>query len=122
MTPHCFAHIEWVVRDLARAQRFYSEMFHWEFQPGPENYLIIKTPEGPGGGLSAGDPQPGQSPLVYIEVREIDPYLERAAKLGGRVIVPRTSIGRWGWYAIVADPDGNFIGLWEAPKEGGTEG
>ena len=38
--------------------------------------------------------RPGESPRVYVEVEEIEPYLEKAKQLGGGVAVPKTEIPR----------------------------
>ncbi len=56
---------------------------------------------------------PGESPAVYVDVDEIEPYLQKVKVLGGGVAVPKTEIPTLGWYAHLTDPDGNIIGLFQ---------
>lgn len=60
---------------------------------------------------------PGASPVVYVEVEEIEPYLEKAKELGGGVAVPKTEIPTLGWFAHLKDPDGNLVGLFRAKEQ-----
>lgn len=114
MAKHAICHIEWSSTDLGRTKAFLSGLFGWEFQPFGGDYLVFSTPEGPGGGIMKADEvKSGESPLVYIEVEEIEPYLERAKGLGGRVAVPKTEIPTVGWFAHLTDPDGNVVGLFQ---------
>lgn len=48
--------------------------------------------------------RPGESPLVYVEVEEIEPYHERAQELGGAVAVPKMEIPALGWFATSRTP------------------
>jgi predicted enzyme related to lactoylglutathione lyase len=48
-----------------------------------------------------------------MRVDDLDTYLERAEQLGGQRLVPPTDLpGDVGLFAIVADSDGNPLGLW----------
>jgi predicted enzyme related to lactoylglutathione lyase len=79
--------------------------------------MVFDTPEGQSGGIMNVDKvEPGKSPYIYIEVDDIDTYLERAKALGGGVDVPRTEIPQVGWYAHVTDQDRNIYGLLEPKK------
>ncbi len=114
MTRHAFCHIEWSSTDLERTKGFFSGLFGWKFQPLGGDYLTFDPPEGPGGGIMKVDEvHPGESPSVYIEVGEIEPYLQRARELGGSVAVPKTEIPNVGWFAHLKDPDGNIVGLFQ---------
>ncbi len=46
---------------------------------------------------------------------KLDACLERAARPGGTVLLPKTGIGPAGFVAIVKDSGGNSIGLHSAP-------
>ena len=61
--------------------------------------------------------EPGASLTVYVEVEEIEPYLENARALGGDVIVGKTQIPKAGWFAHLSDPDGNIVGLFQELKK-----
>ncbi len=116
MPKHSICHFEWSSTDLERTKSFLSGLFGWVIKPWGDNYMVFDTPEGPGGGIMKVDKvEPGKSPYIYVEVDDIDTYLEKAKKMGGGVDVPRTEIPNVGWYAHVTDHDNNIIGLLE-PK------
>ena len=54
---------------------------------------------------------------VYVEVDEIEPYLEKVGELGGDVAVPKTEIPNQGWFAHIKDPDGNIFGLFQGGEK-----
>ncbi len=119
MAKHAFCHIEWSVTDLERSKAFYAGLFDWKFEPWGEEYLVFSTPQEPDGGLmKVNEVSPGSSPVVYVEVEEIEPYLEKARELGGGVDAPKTEIPNLGWFANLKDPDGNLVGLFQGkPQE-----
>jgi len=118
MAKHTINHVQWSVTDMERAKAFYGGLFGWSFETWGDNYTTFKPPEGLEGGLMKVDQvKPGQSPYIYIEVEELEPYLERARELGGGVDVPKTEIPQIGWFAHLTDPDGNIVGLFQGlPK------
>ena len=119
MAKHAFVYLEWACTDLERAKTFYGGLFDWGFKPMGEDYLEIRPPEGLTAGLEKVEKvKPGKSPVVYVEVDEIEPYQEKAAALGGGVAVPKTEIQGIGWYALLTDPDGSIVGLFQ---RGGQE-
>lgn len=114
MANHAICHVEWEVTDFARTRRFYGGLFEWNFQPLGDDYLLFSAPDGIGGGFyKTQSVTPGQSPRVYVHVEAIEPYLTRAAELGGGVAMPKTEIPQTGWFAFLADPDGNTVGLFQ---------
>ena len=118
MAKHCVCHIEWSSTDLERTKQFLSGLFDWEFTAWGEEFLLFNPPEGPGGGITKTEKaEPGRSPLLYIEVEDIEPYLEKAGELGGGVDMPKTEIPNIGFYAHVMDHDGNVIGLFQEPEK-----
>ena len=48
---------------------------------------------------------------MYFTAPDLDATLERALAAGGQVIVGRTDIGEFGFYAVVQDTEGNQVGL-----------
>ncbi|MFQ5884687.1 MAG: VOC family protein [Thermoplasmata archaeon] len=118
MTKNSICHIEWSSTNLERTQDFLSNLFGWKFQPFGEDYLLFSPPSGVGGGIMKVDEvSPGESPLVYVDVDEIEPYLERAKELGGEVAVEKTPVPKVGWFAHVSDPDGNIVGIVQGEEE-----
>lgn len=115
---HVICHIEWASNNLERSKTFFSGLFDWSLEPWGEGYLVFTPPEGVGGGINKVEKVvAGESPVVYVEVEEIEPYLKKAKALGGGVAVPKTEIPGMGWFAHVTDPDGNVVGLFQGRKK-----
>ncbi|HEY2931224.1 MAG TPA: VOC family protein [Acidobacteriota bacterium] len=125
-------HFEIPVDDLARAKKFYGSIFGWNLQdmpmPGGTNYTMATTvpvneqhvPKEPGainGGIvqRSGDVR---SSVIVINVGSIDQYSKKITAAGGKVVKPKADVGGMGFYAYVADSEGNVIGLWEDLKKG----
>jgi uncharacterized protein len=112
------AFFEVISPDHERAQKFYSELFGWQVAADPEmgGYGLVDTgaSEGAIGGGIGPASQPGDAGVkVYMRVDDLDAYLDRAEKLGGRRLVPPTDLpGDFGRFAVFTDPDGNQVGLW----------
>ena len=110
-------HIEFPADDTERAQRFYSELFGWEFQsmPGFEGYFLFNTgaADAIGGAVGERGRTTGERTRLYVEVDAIDQLLERVPGLGGSVVTPRTEIPGQGWYAVINDSEGSELGLYE---------
>ena len=104
--------------DAARAKAFYTELFGWKSKdteiPGFGIYSEMDTQEGPQAGIMP-QPQKGAPSawLAYVSVPVLDDAVTRAQKLGAKVVTPRTEIKNVGWFAIVADPSGAALGLFE---------
>ena len=54
--------------------------------------------------------------LAYIKVPKLDETVSRAQKLGATLIAARTEVKGVGWFAVLQDPGGARIGVFE---EGG---
>lgn len=110
-------HIEFPADDTERARRFYSELFGWQFQEmeGLPGYFLFNT--GPasaiGGAIGERGRSTGERTRLYIETDSIDAALARVHELGGTVVTEKTEIPGQGWYAVVNDPEGNELGLYE---------
>jgi len=104
--------------DAERARAFYTELFGWtaEADPAMNGFALVDTgaKKGAIGGGIGPSTEPGDTGVkIYMRVDDLDAYLERAEKLGGRRLVPPTDLpGDYGTIAIIADPDGNQVGLW----------
>lgn len=109
-------HFDIGCRDLVRARGFYGELFEWSLEAHDRASLRIRTGAGRGveGFLTSLGHAPYRYVMPYVEVEEITPSLERAARLGGSVVVPETAAGSDGRFAWLCDPDGNLIGLWRS--------
>lgn len=114
-------HVEIPVSDFAKATAFYSGLFGWQIAepPGYEGYPMWRAPNQiSGGGLVA--PAEGfTQPRSYVEVDSIDQTLAAVNGAGGTVLVPKSEISPTSWWAVIADPDGNTLGLYEGMTDTG---
>ena len=116
--PGAIGHIEFTVSDLERAKCFYRDLFGWTFEEPFPDYALFRTPWGGGGGLYSRKEVPrGESPCVYVKVGNIEYTVHKAEQLGGQIDIPVHRMGSYGLYAHLKDPDGNVIGVYQAPVE-----
>jgi hypothetical protein len=76
-------------------------------------------PEGGSLGLPADFKRKGKDeyPSVVVQTESIDKTLKAIEAGGGKVVTPKHSIGKWGFMADFADPEGNVFALWEKGKK-----
>lgn len=114
-------HIDIPVSDLARGAEFYSGLFGWQIaeRPGFEGYPMWQAPNRiSGGGLAPRDEEFSQ-PRSYVEVDSIDDTLAAAVAAGGVIVTGKAQISDTSWWAVIRDPDGNLIGLYEGTTDTG---
>jgi uncharacterized protein len=123
-------HFEIPADDEVRAGKFYSSAFGWKVNPVPElSYTTITTtptdesgmPSVPGainGGMFRREGTV-TSPVITIDVDDIDAALEKIESLGGATVSPRQEVGTMGWAAYFRDTEGNVVGLWQNAAPGG---
>jgi hypothetical protein len=112
MTAPFICHVEWGTSDPESLRSFLNEMFGWVFQSFAPNYLIYIPAEGNAsvGIMGSDQMRAGGSPSASVRVLDMDAMLAKAEELGGKIVVPKTSMGS-GAFAFIAAPDGNLIGL-----------
>jgi uncharacterized protein len=115
--PQPVVHFEISTKNLAKSNEFYGKLFDWNISqyPGMEYGMVAAAGEKSiGGGI--GPVQPGDTTCVtiYVQVDDLQAYLDKATKLGGKAIVPPTPIPGIGAFAMFADLDGNRIGLFKS--------
>jgi predicted enzyme related to lactoylglutathione lyase len=105
-------HWEIHAQDAAKAQQFYSELFDWQINSNnPWNYGLVTT--GDEGGINGGI-GPAQGPKgvqFYVQVPDLQAYLDHAERLGGKVLMPPTELPGVVTMAMFADLEGNPVGL-----------
>jgi len=109
-----FVHIELHTAEVAKARTFYDELFDWELQDVPMGdftYTTISVGEGGVGGGMMQNPVPSAW-LPYVSVDDVEASTKKAVELGGRVVVPVTTMAP-GTFSIIADPTGATFGLWK---------
>jgi hypothetical protein len=112
--------IEVPAKDAARAAKFYSELLGAEYEMTDDG--TRKTGILNGGGeevtgfsvnQTANFHPHNQGPLVYLRAGDqMDALLAKIPQLGGKVIVPKTSMGFGTFvYAQFEDTEGNMLAL-----------
>ncbi len=117
-------HFEIPFEDQDRANAFYTKAFNWQLASMPGmGYTLVTTgpsseetgPTEPGyinGGMLQRQ-EPITSPVLVIDVGDIDATLAQIGELGGSTVRGREPVGEMGFAAYCTDSEGNLIGLWE---------
>lgn len=113
-------HIEFPADDPERAMRFYTAVAGWEFSTmeGFDDYWLFRTSEGYGGAVGKRGVSTGQVLRDYIEVNSIDDAIAAAERTGGTVKEAKSEIPGQGWFAVLIDPEGTEIGLFQSAPRG----
>lgn len=115
--------VHWEVtgKDGKRLQKFYAELFDWKVDANnPMEYGVVDTGgKGINGGIAAAQGDHPGGVTFYVEVEDLEEYLRTAERLGGKTLMPPTTVmgqeDRPGvTLALFADPEGNRIGLVKA--------
>ena len=113
--PNPIVHFEIVGSDSAKTQQFYSELFDWTIEAdNPMDYGMVnpESDRGIGGGIIGVEEEDDRTGVkIYIEVDDLQAYLDKAEALGGKTILPPTVVPDMVTFALFADPDGTLIGL-----------
>ncbi|GAA3544707.1 VOC family protein [Zobellella aerophila] len=107
------------VADMARARKFYEKVFTLRLErldsPDPEMWAFPGQENGAGacGALvrMEGCPPGGGGTLVYFSCDDCAEQAGRAAANGGHIVRDKFAIGQYGFISLVADTEGNVIGL-----------
>lgn len=107
------------VSNLARAKKFYEAVF--EVELSTENYGPAEMEKFPWEQGASGAPgtlvkADGYTPshagaLIYFPVEDINAALGRITKSGGKELMPKTSMGGYGFIATFEDTEGNRVAL-----------
>lgn len=115
-------HIELPSRDFARSAAFYAKLFGWRsdgLQSG--GHLSFEPPGGVAGSWIREALAEAPGPVPFVAVADVDKTLAEAERQGGRVLVHRQILPNRGVFGLLADCDGNVIGVLSA-KDFGTGG
>jgi uncharacterized protein len=124
MEPNPIIWCEIYVQDMDRAKRFYESVFQVKLEelasPGIEMWAFPMTmgTVGASGALVKMDgvESGGSGTIAYFHCEEVSVELERVVNAGGKTHKPKTSIGQYGFMALVLDTEGNMIGLHMPPE------
>jgi predicted enzyme related to lactoylglutathione lyase len=125
-----FGWVDLSATDVDAAQAFYGGLFGWTFEDVP-------TPMGPSytmcsldGRVVAGiGPQPpGMEEAAvpsmwnsYVIVGDVEATCEAATAAGGQVVMPAMDVMTQGRMAVLLDPSGAAVGLWQPIDHSGAE-
>jgi len=107
-----------VAKDPEALTRFYASLFGWTIKTDNAlGYREVDTRSrrGINGGVWPSPPEGHNLVQLFVEVDDVDAYLEKATKLGAQVIVPKSELPDGDVMAIVLDPAGLSFGLYR-PK------
>ncbi len=121
MKAHDFCWVELTTDDAKKASNFYSSLFGWEFSAPSD------TPVGPYYMSERGDqagigmmnkPMEGMPSawLPYVLVENLEGTVAKAKELGSEIVVPPTAVEEHGIFAVIKDPQGAHLGVWETKK------
>jgi predicted enzyme related to lactoylglutathione lyase len=107
--PNPIVHFEIQSKDPKAIQDFYGKLFDWHIDDNnPWDYGMVDTHSEGGIGGTQGGPS---RVTFYAQVDDLQAYLDKAEKLGGKTIMPPTEIPDAVTLAMFADPEGNVIGM-----------
>ncbi|GAB4366070.1 MAG: VOC family protein [Calditrichia bacterium] len=108
-------HFEIIGKDAAKLQKFYGEVFDWEINAdNPLSYGLVASQRDKnsiGGGIAADDKGGPGHVTFYVEVDDPQVTLDKIETLGGKTVVPVTTIPGMVTFALFADPEGHVVGL-----------
>ncbi len=108
-------------QDFDRATQFYEKSFGLSLKREEMDAIamaVFPHADGQtGGAVVHGAPyQPADNGVcIYLYTDEFDTVLQRIEQNGGKILMPRTSIGPNGFIALFNDSEGNRIGLHTNP-------
>ncbi len=118
--------IDLITSDTRQARSFYGRLFGWTAEePGPELAGSCRFKKGNMPVAGCRTSQPGSSRpgrwAVYLDSQDAVHTLDAALAGGGHVMAPVTDIGDLGTMAVIADPGGAKIGIWQPRSFRGFE-
>ena len=124
--PGHFCWAELATTDPAGAKAFYTSLFDWRADDRPMGegmvYTLLQKAGRDAGALyRQGPEQQGVPPnwQLYVATESADASAARARELGGRVILEPMDVNTLGRFAVLQDPKGAVIAVWEAKQQKG---
>ena len=124
-----FCWIELATTDQNAAKNFYGKLLGWEANDTPMgpngSYTIFKLGGRDVGGaytLREDQRSAGVPPhwMLYVAVESADEAAKRAGNLGGKVGMQAFDVMDLGRMAVIQDPTGAMISVWQAKRHMGT--
>jgi predicted enzyme related to lactoylglutathione lyase len=87
-------------------------MEYWMVQTVPTDPQGMPVRPGVNGGLMR-RMFPAQAPVNYFAVGNVDEFVGKAERLGAKVLMGKHPVPGMGWFAQMADTEGNVFAVWE---------
>jgi predicted enzyme related to lactoylglutathione lyase len=124
---HTIVHFEIPADQPERAVKFYRELFGWDIKRyegaagGMEYWMVQTVPSDAEGhpirpGLNGGLMRrmfPGQGPVNYVLVEDVDEFVRKAERLGAKVLMGKHPVAGMGWFAQLTDTEENLFAIWQ---------
>lgn len=114
---HPLCHFEIPADDVARAKKFYQDLFGWQISEAGEGYYLIQSGENEVGGGMMKRVVPEQRPILYFLVESADEYVRKIQQLGGTIVVPKTPVPTMGYFGQAMDTEGNVFAIWQGDPQ-----
>ena len=117
--PGTFCWMELMTPDPDKARNFYTKLFGWTPMDMPMegfNYTIFNRGESGVGGMMKTPPEAAGAPpawTAYVHVEDVESSHRKAIDLGAKSCMPPTPIPNIGRFAIITDPTGATIALFQ---------
>lgn len=121
--PGRFVWHDLMTKDAKTAQQFYCGLFDWQIEEKPmmgSIYRAITCGPGPIGGIVEEANIPAAHWMPYVAVENVDASAKKVTDCGGTVCVPPTDIPETGRFAVIGDPQGAFLSIYQSLP--GSEG
>jgi predicted enzyme related to lactoylglutathione lyase len=107
--------------DVAGSRAFYRRVLGWESEdPNPEfgGYFMFTRQGVPVAGAMGdmGDMKANDTWKIYLASDDISKSVEAAEGAGAQVVVPPMEVGDAGHQAVIVDPGGAELGIWQAKE------
>ncbi|HEX2191298.1 MAG TPA: VOC family protein [Longimicrobiaceae bacterium] len=129
--PHgTFSYAELATTDAGGARAFYTSLFGWEvdempMEPGGAYYMFRRGEHVAAAMHEIGEAQRARGIPPhwgsYVTVDGVDRSAARAGELGGTVLMEPFDVMEAGRMAVVQDPTGAVVSLWEARGHPGAQ-
>lgn len=127
--PGTFCWFELGTTDGPGAKAFYTELLGWDADDVSMDHgvYVMLSKEGKGVGalyeLFEEQKEQGVRPhwLPYVSVEDMDATVEKATALGAEVLSPAMDVYDYGRMAVLKDPTGATIALWQPQQHHGVD-
>lgn len=116
--------------DPEAAKAFYAAVFGWEYIENPTDqggvYIMATASGKNAAGMMQQQPEQAQMGIppmwnTYISVDDVDVTLGKVTEAGGSVMMPSMDVMDSGKMAVIVDPTGAVVCLWQADQHIGAE-